>query len=86
MNGYRWFYITCVIAFCMIFSYNLRWGAEQKVARAALVLDCVNLVELGSPVWVSEANPDYVYEAPLTWCNAFIDAGGRDTEMEIPTP
>ena len=50
---------------------------DHRLQRAVAVLDCVHSMQLGAPLDVSEAHPDYAYEASLDWCNKYLDRAGR---------
>ena len=56
-----------------------------RYQRAQLVLECIMSISEDrdrarrkpAPLDVSQANPDYAFEAAALWCDRFVEAGGR---------
>lgn len=50
---------------------------DTKTKRAEATLECIRSMPEAAPLVVTQADPDYAYEAATAWCYRFVSGGGK---------
>lgn len=66
------FIILAAVSATLLLGFT--WSLSYRAGR---VLECIQSMPEAAPLIVSQANPDYAYEAAVDWCYRFVSYGGK---------